>query len=254
MGQPDRRRDALGLGTLRLRRQGRRPRARDRHRRRRLGDHHWRQGRRRDAVHRTHPGKPAVRRPVGLDRHRPVEGHVRQLPADGSRHDHGVGQADTLERCEVAGLDPHRLDHRLQRRRHRPRQRGLRDDDPARDALPHRGQELIVVNRWMESWDYLATADIPKRYEVTTIAANVSIGASGRNGTSALHLTHTNAGVAKTLDGQATWYTGFWVKLASIPSGERTLLSFYGTDGTKHVTFAVESTGLIMAYRGNAGA
>ena len=111
-----------------------------------------------------------------------------------------------------------------------------------------------MVNRWMESWDYLATADIPKRYEVTTIAANVSIGASGRNGTSALHLTHTNAGVAKTLDGQATWYTGFWVKLASIPSGERTLLSFYGTDGTKHVTFAVESTGLIMAYRGNAGA
>jgi len=107
-----------------------------------------------------------------------------------------------------------------------------------------------MANRFIESFDEIASADLPKRFSnVSSVAA---VNASGRNSGSALRLPNWNQGVDIVLsDSQATIIIGFAFKTSAIPS-DRILFTLIGSDGTVHVTYRMTAAGNITANRATA--
>ncbi len=103
--------------------------------------------------------------------------------------------------------------------------------------------------RFVESFDHYTT--ILTKWTATAGTGTVAISSgNGRRGTSSLRLTlvSTQTGyIQKTIDAQATWTVGFWVKVSSFASAP-ILCSFFD-DATEHMRLHVTTAGLLVASR-----
>lgn len=106
-----------------------------------------------------------------------------------------------------------------------------------------------MANRMIEGFDYLATADLAKRFP--TVAASTTVSANGRNGGSSLRMTNWSQGVDKAFDLQATWIIGFAFKTATLI--QRQLLVFIDAGGALHASVQITAGGLIRVFRGDTG-
>lgn len=107
--------------------------------------------------------------------------------------------------------------------------------------------------RRLEPFDYLATADLPKRFTAINVPSEVSVSAgNGRNSTASLRTSTQRGGWDLTLNAQATWVVGFSWKYSVAPVALRELLRFFDT-AVLHLTFAITSAGTIEVFRGAAG-
>jgi len=107
-----------------------------------------------------------------------------------------------------------------------------------------------MANRFIEGFDYLVTADLPKRFGIVVASTAISAG-NGRNGTASLRATNTQQGVSVTFDLQATWIVGMSFKISALPSNDEAIVGFDDASGARHVTFGITPTGALVAKRGS---
>lgn len=98
--------------------------------------------------------------------------------------------------------------------------------------------------RNIESFDWLATADLAKKY---TITAGVSIGAYGRYSTNGLRISGNSTSISLVLDNQATWIVGFAFTHASLPNAQP-FVSLYDV-GNPQLDLRINNNGTISVTR-----
>lgn len=102
--------------------------------------------------------------------------------------------------------------------------------------------------RFVDSWDHYTT--LLEKWTTTFGTGTLSISAgNGRRGTPSLRfVTSTQtAYVQKTIDAQATWTVGFWVKVSSFASAP--ILMSFMDDTVEHMRLHATAAGLLVASR-----